>query len=153
VVVFDSQGQYITQFGSTGVELGQMDEPVGIASSTNGNIYIAEAWNQRIQVFTELTGQQEFVSQKSWDVDGWYGQSMENKPFIAADNQGAVFVTDPEGYRVIQFDPDGNFIRAWGDYSTDQSGFGLPSGIAVDNNGHVYVSDSGNNRILRFGIP
>jgi len=153
VVVFNSEGQYLTQFGLAGVGLGEMDEPVGIAAAPNGNIFVAEAWNQRVQVFTPGAEPDSYNPLQFWDIYGWFGQSMENKPFIAVNNLDQVFVTDPEGYKVLQFDQVGNFIRGWGDYSTDTSGFGLPSGIATDSSGNVYVSDAENNRILRFVLP
>ena len=34
------------------------------------------------------------------DVSGWENQSTENKPFLAVDDSGNVFVTDPAGFRV-----------------------------------------------------
>jgi DNA-binding beta-propeller fold protein YncE len=51
VVVFDSDGNYITKFGSTGLGPGQFDEPVGIAVDEAGQVFVADTWNQRIQVF------------------------------------------------------------------------------------------------------
>ena len=32
---------------------GQFDEPVGISVDSNGLVYVADTWNQRIQVFQE----------------------------------------------------------------------------------------------------
>lgn len=90
----------------------------------------------------------------SWSIAGWFGGSNENKPFITLGNNGHVFITDPEGYRVIEFDgPDGNFVRTWGSYGIDAGQLNLPTGIAADRQGHIWVSDSGNNRILRFSLP
>jgi len=64
-----------------------------------------------------------------------------------------VFITDPDGYRVMEFDNDGILIRVWGDFGDTSTGFGLASGIAVDNEGHVWVSDSVYNRLMRFTLP
>jgi DNA-binding beta-propeller fold protein YncE len=86
-------------------------------------------------------------------VNGWFGQSLDNKPFIAVDAKGDVFVTDPEGYRVLEFDNNGTIIRGWGDYSTDADGFGLASGIAIGADNKVWVTDGADNRILRFTLP
>ena len=33
---------------------------------------------------------------RQWDVSAWYGQSLDNKPFIAVDQNGYVYTTDPE---------------------------------------------------------
>lgn len=153
VVVFDADGNYITQFGSAGLDPGQFDEPVGIAIDSNGIVYITDTWNQRIQSFTPSTDGLTFVPLKQWDVVGWYGQSLDNKPFIAVDNKGHVFVTDPEGYRVIEYTVDGQLVQTWGDYGTGPTTFGIAAGIAIDVEGHIWVTDAGNNRIMRFTLP
>lgn len=153
VVIFTSDGQYIAQFGGAGVEAGKFDEPVGIDVDAEGNIYIADTWNQRVQVVKPDFTNNLFMPVREWEISGWYGQSLDNKPFIAVSPLGHVFVTDPEGYRVLEFDAQGNFVRGWGDYSTGTDGFGLPSGIAVDSQGRVWVSDAGNHVLLRFVLP
>ncbi|WP_299028002.1 flippase activity-associated protein Agl23 [uncultured Thermanaerothrix sp.] len=153
VVIFSADGQYIAQFGGAGVEAGKFDEPVGIALDMKGNIYIADTWNQRVQVLRPDFINNLFLPVQEWEISGWYGQSLDNKPFIAVAPSGHVLVTDPEGYRILEFDPQGNFVRGWGDYSTSTDGFGLPSGLAVDEKGRVWVSDAGNQVILRFVLP
>lgn len=151
VVVFDSDGNYVTQFGEFGLEPGNFDEPVGIAIDETGNIYVADTWNQRLQVFAETDN--EFVPINSWDVAAWYGQSLENKPYITIDQRGNVFITDPEGPRVIEFDKTGQFIRYWGGFSASLDGFGVASGITTDGEGGLWVADAGNNRLLHFTLP
>ncbi len=83
-------------------------------------------------------------------VEAWYGQSINNKPYLATDSGGRLYVTDPEGYRVLMFSPGGEYLGRFGQYSADADGFGLPNGIAVDAIDQIYVVDSGNNRVLRF---
>jgi len=153
VLVYDADGKYITQFGQVGMQPGQFDEPVGLALDSQGNIYVADTWNQRIQVFAPSADGLSYSPLRQWDISGWYGQSLENKPFLAIDGQDHVFVSDPEMYRVLEFSSDGAFIHTWGDYGTDTSSFGLASAAAADNQGHVWVSDGANNRILRFSLP
>jgi len=153
VVIFDADGNYLGQFGVNGSDPGQFDEPVGLAVDNQNNIYVADTWNQRIQVFAAANGGLDYQPVRQWDVAGWKDQSVTDKPFIAVDASGNVFVTDPDGYRVLEFDANGNFIRGWGSYSSGIDGFGMPIGIAVDNEGKVWVSDSDNNYVLRFVMP
>lgn len=155
IVVFTADGEFITQFGSAGFEPGQFDEPVGIAIDKNGTVYVVDTWNQRIQTFTPVETESGlvFLPEKQWDVFGWFGQSLDNKPFIAVNDDLHVFVTDPESYRVIEFTPEGEVVRVWGDYGDSESSFGLTSGIAVDAEGHVWVTDGVFNRVLRFTLP
>ena len=152
VVVFDDQGKFLTQFGINGINPGEFDEPVGIAVDEDGLVYVADTWNQRIQVFDQVTPNA-FQYLREWSVSGWFGQSVNNKPFLALDGSGNVFVTDPDGYRVLEFNDQGGIIRGWGEPSSGIDGFGSPSGIAVDSEGKVWVTDAENNYVLKFSLP
>jgi sugar lactone lactonase YvrE len=153
IVVFDPDGTYVTQFGSAGIDPGQFDENVGIAIDANDKIYVADTWNQRVQVLSLDSSTNQITPLTSWDVSGWTSQSLDNKPYIAVDEAGHVFVTDPEGFRVLEFSQDGQFIQGWGDYSTATDGLNLPTGIKADGKGGVWVSDAGNNVLLHFTVP
>lgn len=153
IVIFSPDGEFITQFGSAGMDPGQFDEPVGVAVDGQGNVYVADTWNQRIQVFQPDAEGLSYTLLSSWEVSAWFGQSLDNKPYIATDTAGHLFIVDPEGYRVLEYTQDGTFVIGWGDYSTGSDGFGLASGVAVDAEGRVWVSDGGNHRLLRFTMP
>ena len=150
VVEFDSGGNYITEFGSYGMDNGQFDEPVGIAVDKSGNVYVADTWNNRIQVFAPDTTGKGFTFLRAWTVDAWDNQSTENKPFIAVDGTGNVYVTDPSGFRVLEFTNEGQIVRAWGSYSSGIDGFGNPVGLALDAEERLWVMDSVNGYALRF---
>jgi sugar lactone lactonase YvrE len=143
--VFDQDGHFVRQSGSRGALLGQFYEPVGLAKGPDGFIYLADTWNGRIQSFTP-----DLVPLQQWPVDGWEGDSTENKPYLDVDGAGRVYVSDPEGYRVLVFSSTGEYLGRFGRYGTDANGLGLPNGIAVDAQGNIYLADAGNNRILRY---
>ena len=154
ISIFDQNGKFISSFGTPGTDSGQFSEPVGVFVDDTGLVYVTDTWNRRVQVFSHNPDLSEFQPIASWNVSGWFGGSNENKPFIAVDQGGHVFITDPEGYRVIEFDgTKGGFVRTWGTYGTEAGQFNLPTGLEVDKLGHIWVSDSGNNRLLRFTIP
>jgi len=69
---------------------------------------------------------------------------------LAVDDQRHLYVTDPENYRVLVFDSEGNFVETFGQFGIDTASFNLPIGIAVDNDGHIFVVDSVNNRVMKF---
>lgn len=153
IVVFDKDGNYLTEFGTAGLAPGQFDEPVGIAIAPNGTVYVTDTWNQRVQAFTPSEDGKFYFPTLQWDINGWFGQSLDNKPFIAVGGNGNVFVTDPEGYRIIEFTADGQFVRTWGDFGNGPDEIGLAAGVTVDQNGFVWVTDAGNNRILKYRLP
>ncbi len=138
-------GDYVSQVGSNGFDLGQFSEPVGIISAENGSIYVAEAWNRRVQVLSSDL-------QPLYDIpiDAWEGNSLDNKPYIAADPSGQLYVTDPEGSQILIFNSAGDYVGRFGRYGTDLSSFNLPTGISIDDAGNVYVADTNNGRILKF---
>ncbi len=153
IVVFDKDGNYVTEFGSAGFAPGQFDEPVGVAVAPSGTVYVTDTWNQRIQAFTPSEDGSFYFPTLQWDVNGWFGQSLDNKPFIAVGADEHVFITDPEGYRIIEFTPDGQFVRTWGDFGNGPEEIGLAAGVVVDQLGFVWVTDAVNNRILKYGLP
>ncbi len=160
IQVFDAAGAFLGQFGGGGVVEGRFDEPVGLAliprpnGEPGGTLFVADTWNRRVQKF-EVTfdefaeGAPSFTFLKEWPIEGWSSQSIVNKPFLATDGS-RLYVTDPENWRVLVFDPDGNFKATFGSYGSDTQSFALPVGIAVTPNGDVAVVDSDNHRLLVF---
>lgn len=153
IVVYDADGEALFDFGEQGFELGQFHEPVGLAIDSEGNLFVADTWNQRIQMLAPSEDGEDYDPVTAWDVSGWYGESLDNKPYIAVDEQGFVYVTDPEGYRVLQFNSNGEFIRYWGDIGQDSISFGLANGIAADPAGGVWLVDMTNGRLMHFPVP
>jgi DNA-binding beta-propeller fold protein YncE len=153
ILVYDADGNFILQIGSQGLSFGQFEEPVGLAFDPRGYLYVADTWNQRVQVFAPSEDGLTYSPSLQWDIAGWYGESLDNKPYLAVDNQGHIFVTDPEAFRVLEFTANGSFIRTWGEYGIGAENFGLATAIAVDAEGHVWLSDAANNRLMRFTMP
>jgi DNA-binding beta-propeller fold protein YncE len=153
IVAFDSDGNYLTEFGTPGLDPGQFDEPVGVAVADDGTVYVTDTWNQRIQSFMPDESGTVYLPLQQWEVNAWFGQSLDNKPFIAVGPDKHVYITDPEGYSVIEFTATGEFVRTWGDFGVGPSELGLVSGVTVDPDGFVWVTDAGNNRILRYTLP
>jgi DNA-binding beta-propeller fold protein YncE len=75
-----------------------------------------------------------------------------NRPTdVAWDSAGNIFISDGYGNsRVVKFDKEGNFIKAWGERGTAPGQFHLPHSIATDADGKVYVGDRENKRIQIF---
>jgi predicted membrane-bound mannosyltransferase/DNA-binding beta-propeller fold protein YncE len=153
IVVFDEDGNYLTEFGTAGLDAGQFDEPVGVAVAEDGTVYVTDTWNQRVQAFIPDEAGTVYFPSHQWEVNGWFGQSLDNKPFIAVSPDNHVFITDPEGYRVIEFTAAGEFVRTWGDFGVGPAELGIAAGVTVDPDGYVWVTDAGNNRILRYTLP
>jgi uncharacterized protein (TIGR03663 family) len=143
---FALDGEFVAQYGGSGVVEGRFDEPVGLAQDGSGNWYVADTWNRRIQKFDP-----EFNYLAQWPVEGWNSQSVVNKPGLAVDPKAnVVYAVDPENYRVLAFGTDGAFRATFGQYGNDAMSFMLPTGIAVGPEGRIYVADDEGHRIMIF---
>jgi sugar lactone lactonase YvrE len=69
---------------------------------------------------------------------------------VAVDHEGNLYVADTWNDRVEIFDPDGDFIRAFGKAGDGPGYFARPKGIAIDGDGHVWVADAMQNRVQVF---
>jgi predicted membrane-bound mannosyltransferase/DNA-binding beta-propeller fold protein YncE len=149
IKVFDADGNFISQFGEFGLEDGQFNEPVGIALDRATNrLYVADTWNQRVQVFDYSNGN--FTHVDSWDISGWYGQSLVNKPYIAVGANSQVYITDPEAGRVLVYNPDGTFAYFFGGFDQSAANIGVAQAVAADAAGGMWLTDSQNNKLLHF---
>ena len=127
------------------IQDGVFRNPTGIAVDNNGNVYIADSWNDRIQKFTS---DGHFITK--WGTRGSGDGQFRSPTGIAVDNLGNVYVADFSNDRIQKFTSDGHFITKWGTRGSGDGQFQFPTGIAVDNDGNVYIADSWNDRIQKF---
>ena len=137
-------------WGGPGSEAGLFRAPKGLATDAQGNLYVADSQNNRIQVLSSSG-----VLLRQWGSEGSApGQFLE--PWgLAVDAEGYVYVADTWNHRIQVFDPDGRYVREWGTFGqTGATGDGDllygPRDVAIDGDGNVYVSDTGNKRIVKY---
>ena len=139
-------GDCIASVGEKGSGPLQFNDPAGIAISLiTGQVYIADFYNDRIQVLNpDLTFFHSFGSEGS--ANGQFKQPRD----IAIDSQGLVYVTDRDNYRIQKFSPDGKFVAQFGSRGSGPGQLKSPYGITIDTagTGLVYVSDCGNNHYV-----
>ena len=137
--------RFAQAWGLAGPGTGDFQKPFGIAADGAGNVYVADTYNSRIQVF-DTSGT--FI--KSWGQKGTGSGSMTLPYDVAIDGEGNVFVADTYNSRVQKFDVNGVFLGQWGQKGTGSSDFAFLSGIAVGPDGAVYTVDAKMNRVQVF---
>jgi formylglycine-generating enzyme required for sulfatase activity/sugar lactone lactonase YvrE len=159
IQVFTSNRVYKATLGVTdvvGSDNAHFNSPRGVAVDANGNIYVADSDNHRVQKCT-LTGSSGTCAIFAGET-GVFGDDFSHlHPLaVAVDNSGRVYVADEWNNRVQIFDSNGAYLTtiggAWGFATGQMRG---PSGVAVDSAGNVYVADRDNHRIQKFapGVP
>ncbi len=99
VVIFDSGGKFLREFGSKGEGPGQFALPSGVAVGPDGSIYVADYIQDRVQKFS---GNGQFLL--AWGSSG-SDQSQFHRPGgIALYRQGRVYVADIFNHRISVFD-------------------------------------------------
>jgi len=143
---FTTDGQFIRAWGQHGDGNGEFGVAQAIATDSNGNVYVADAWqNYRIQKFTP-EGNWILTWGKNGDQEGEFQQPSG----IAIDSQDNVYVADTGNHRIQKFNPEGSFIKAWGTLGDGSGQLRMPTGITIDQDDVLYVTESGNSRIQKF---
>ncbi|MEX1248289.1 MAG: flippase activity-associated protein Agl23 [Anaerolineales bacterium] len=151
ILVYDADGSFVSMIGGSGFQLGQFDEPVGLAlDRENGLLFVADTWNLRVQVLSYA--EDVLIPLRSWDIESWKGQSITNKPYLTVGSDHRVYLTDPDLGRVLVFEQDGTFVHSFGGYEENGVNIGIAQGIAADSNGGLWLSDSLGNRLYHFII-
>ena len=66
---------------------------------------------------------------------------------------GTIFLTDPEGSLVHQYDMNGKLVRTWNGAGGDIDRYSVPTGITLAPDGSVWVVDMENNSVNKFVLP
>ena len=104
---FDSNGNFVTKWGSQGSGEGQFSIPFGIAIDSSDNVYVDDL-THRVQKFTS---DGDFITE--WGNQGFGDGQFQNPHGIAIDSSDNVYEVDEATNRVQKFDSDGNFITKW----------------------------------------
>lgn len=131
---FDSNGNYISQFGTYGSADGQLNGPNGLAVDSSGNIWVSEYWGQRVQKF-DSSGNHLLKFGTSGSGDGQF-----NYPATVAIYGNYVYVGDHNNYRVQKFDLNGNFVSVF--YSGSSPQIRPLNGMDFDSTGNLYIANS-----------
>ncbi len=125
-------------FGGSGSGSGQLSGPLGVATDSSGDVWVADTGHDRVQ---EFNSKGEFVREFGAEGSG-NGQFIEPRA-IAVSAGGYVYVVDSGNSRVQEFNSKGEFVRAFGAGGSGNGQFGKLRGIAVDGEGHVWTVEAG----------
>ena len=132
-------------FGGRGDAPGQFNYPVDLAVSKDGQLYVNDSLNFRVQVF-DAQGK----ALRSLGRPGDSSGSFQRSKGVALDSDGNLYVVDALFDTVQIFGPDTRFLLNFGRPGAEDGEFWLPSGLAIDGTDRLYVADSYNRRVQTF---
>ena len=118
--------------------------PDGIAVDVNGNVYIADFFNERVLKETLAAGSYTQTVIANAATNGLYYPSL-----VAVDGGGNVYIADSYNARVLKETLSAGSYTQSVVASSATSGLSAPEGIAVDGNGNVYIADYYGQRVLK----
>jgi DNA-binding beta-propeller fold protein YncE len=129
--------------GGFGWSSSSFDKPTGVA--TDGvNVYVSDYGNHRIQRFDrDLNYISSFSTRDTSDVISRFGYPLD----VALSELGDLFILDGENIRVIKFNTQDFFERAFGDINAGKGKLQNPMKL-VATNSRIFVGDK--NKILLY---
>jgi len=154
VLPFSGDGGPAVNAGMTG--------PIGVAVDSAGNIYLADAGNNRIRKVSASGIMSTFAGDGAYAFGGDGGPATRASLFtptaVAVDAAGNVYIADTVNHRVRKVNTAGIISTVAGNGNPSFSGDGGqaasasltgPAGVALDSAGNLYIADLGNSRIRK----
>ncbi len=151
VLVYDADTlKPLRKIGTTGhkhelTTPGDFSKPAAVAVDAEGNLYVADTMNNRIEVF-DADGQ--FISTfgKNGDGPGYFSRPKG----VAIDGDGHIWVADGMQDRVQVFNKDGQLLIAFGGHGLLPGQFQGLTGIAIDKRNRVFTTEIFPGRAQQF---
>ena len=123
----------------------EFNHPMGIAiHSTTGQIFIADSWNNRIQVFdNDLTF--------SHTITANIMRSSPHPYDVALDSEGCLYIAVYDNHCITKLSITGQFVAKFGSKGSDPGQLWNPCSLTIDKvRNLLYVSENCNNRVSVF---
>jgi DNA-binding beta-propeller fold protein YncE len=151
VDVFDADSyKLLRKIGTPGKKhtltaAGTFSLPVGVAVDKDGNVYVTDTFNNRVEIFDADGG---FISTFGKNGDG--PQDFERPKGIAIDGDGHIWVADSAQDRVKVFDKEGRLLIYFGGHGEYPGRFMGVYDIAIGKNNLVFTSEMFPGRVQMF---
>jgi hypothetical protein len=123
--------------------------PHGLKFDRDGNVWLVDCGLHVARKFTPEG--KLLMTLGTLGVPGEDDKHLKAPTDITFTPDGDIFISDGYGNsRVIHFDKDGRYIKAWGTLGTGPGEFSLVHAIGSDSKGRLYVADRNNVRVQIF---
>ncbi len=131
--------------GEIVAELGGLSSPHDVELDISGNIWLADAGNDRLLLLTPALEVLEELSGAPYDFDG--------VRYLDLTPEGVLFAADKNNHQIKIIAPDRGIMRVMGDGKPGlgDGRFRTPEGVEIRAS-TLWLADSGNDRILKYSI-
>ena len=161
IAKFDKHGNWIKSWGSYGAEPGQLNLPHSMQADREGNIYVADRTNRRIQVFDSDGNLLRIIllnvpfDKTMQPVLGNVNpdQPDETRPWalcIAKGDPQYLWAADEHPGRIYKLSLDGRILGMLGESGKQLGQFNWIHGIDCSQEGVLYIADLNNWRIQKL---
>lgn len=137
VIKIDKEGRLLKEFGK-----GEIANPQGLACSTQGILFVANAGHGRLDAFNH-----QGLFQFSGGEKGSERGQLKTPVSVAWDND-RLYVSDAGNRKVVVFNASGRFLHELG--LTGPEALVDPRQVAVDREGNLFVLDAARGRLLAY---
>ena len=149
---FDASGKLLAAFGA-----GMFNFPHGFHVDRDGNVWASDGRgaNGIGHTVHKFSPDGRLLMTLGKPGKAGPGNDEFNAPSaVYVARNGDIFVADGHGgetnARIVKFDKDGRFVKAWGRKGSAPGEFNEPHGIAMDSAGRIFVADRQNDRVQVF---
>ncbi len=125
---------------------GTFSLPIGVAVDKDGNVYVTDTFNDRVEIFDPDGG---FISAFGKNGDG--PADFERPKGIAVDCDGHIWVADSAQDRVKVFNQEGRLLIYFGEHGQYPGQFMGIYDLTIDKNNRVITSEIFPGRVQMFG--
>ena len=144
VQVYDGRGKFLRAWGDEKIQGAHH-----IKIDHEGNVWLAVYAAHVVQKYTPEG--KLLLTLGTFNEAGRDERHLTMPTDMAVTPAGDIFVADGYGNaRVVHFDKEGKFVKAWGELGHKPGQFSIPHAIAVDSKGRIYVADRNNVRVQVF---
>jgi hypothetical protein len=139
----------------SGTDSMHINDAADVYVDKNGNIYVAEYYNNRVSKWAPGLGYGVTVAGQKSGVSGSDSLHLNGPRALWVDASGNVYVTEGGNNRVTKWAPGAKYgITVAGDkngnFGTDSMHLNYPCYLVTDKNNNLYVADQHNNRIQKW---
>ncbi len=139
VAKFSSDGKFLFDWGHKGQGPGEFDLPHSVAVDAQGNVYVADRNNARIQVFD---GNGKFLKAwKSPELGRPWSLTIGPDNLLYVVDGGDLKPAGPDRGRLLKLDLSGKILAQWSRFGNYDGQIYWGHDLAVGKDGAVYVGD------------